>query len=67
MTALYDGAAVRMMTRDLNAGPVFLAGFRANQPTTGVHCGLRVRALVPRVSKAWLALLADPQRQEGLQ
>jgi hypothetical protein len=49
MTALYAGAAVRTITPDLDAGPVYLAGFQANRPATGVHDDLRVRALALRV------------------
>jgi len=67
MTALYAGAAVRTITPDLDAGHVYLAGFQANRSSTGVHRDLRVRALVPRADEVWLALLADLQRQEGLQ
>jgi hypothetical protein len=67
MTALYAGTAVRTITPDLGTGHVYLAGFKASGPTTGVHRDLRVRALIPRADEAWLALLADLQRQEGPQ
>lgn len=67
MTALYASAAVRTITPDLDAGPVYLAGFQADRPATGMHDDLHARALVPRADEVWLALLADLQRQEGLQ
>jgi hypothetical protein len=67
MTALYAGTAVRTITPDLDAEHIYLGGFQSNRPTTGVHRDLRVRALIPRADEAWLALLADLQRQEGPQ
>jgi hypothetical protein len=51
MTTLYAGAAVRTITPDLDAGPVYLAGFQPNRPATGVHDDLRVRALALRAGE----------------
>ncbi|MFN2232362.1 MAG: hypothetical protein ACK2VA_21535 [Anaerolineae bacterium] len=51
MTAIYAGAAVRTITPDHDAGPVYLAGFQANRPATGVHDDLHVRALALRVGE----------------
>ena len=48
MTALYAGAAVRRITPDLDAGAVYLAGFQADRPATGVNDYLHVRAMALR-------------------
>ena len=58
MTDLYAGAAVRAITPNLDAGPVYLAGFQANRPALGVHDDLYVRALAIRRGDAPPFLLA---------
>ncbi len=58
MTELCAGAAVRRITPNLDAGPVYLAGFQANRSATGVHDDLYVRALALRSGDASPFLLA---------
>ncbi|MBC8444966.1 MAG: hypothetical protein H8D77_02470, partial [Chloroflexi bacterium] len=52
MTATFHaGAAQRIITPDLAAGPVYLAGFQTNRPATEVHDDLYARALAIRADE----------------
>jgi hypothetical protein len=52
------GAATRVITPDLDRGPVYLAGFQPNRPATGVEQDLTVRALALRLDEQSAVLIA---------